>query len=86
VCSNAARRKLVRIVGRKETVGRPLLYGTTLEFLKHFGLSHLSELPSIEELTPPENAAPELTGTDDTQELPFRNPEEPPAAETEPEK
>jgi segregation and condensation protein B len=43
-------RKLVKIVGRKETIGRPLLYGTTQEFLRHFGLSHLSELPSLEEL------------------------------------
>ncbi len=43
-------RKLVHIVGRKETLGRPLLYGTTTEFLRHFGLSHLSELPSLEEL------------------------------------
>jgi segregation and condensation protein B len=52
-------RKLIRIVGRKETLGRPLLYGTTNEFLKHFGLSHLSELPSLEELTPQDEAAPE---------------------------
>jgi segregation and condensation protein B len=42
-------RKLIRIVGRKEVLGRPLLYGTTQEFLRHFGLSHLSELPSLEE-------------------------------------
>jgi segregation and condensation protein B len=66
-------RKLVRIVGRKETVGRPLLYGTTQEFLKHFGLVHLSELPSIEELTPPENAAAETIETENIQELPFEN-------------
>ncbi|MCL2390255.1 MAG: SMC-Scp complex subunit ScpB [Endomicrobia bacterium] len=41
-------RKLIKIVGRKETLGRPLLYGTTQEFLKHFGLAHLSELPLID--------------------------------------
>ena len=41
-------RKFIKIVGRKETLGRPLLYGTTQEFLRHFGLSHLSELPVIE--------------------------------------
>ena len=64
-------RKLVRIVGRKETVGRPLLYGTTQEFLKHFGLTHLSELPSIEELAPPENAAPEMQEAAIPPELPF---------------
>jgi len=66
-------RKLVRIVGRKETVGRPLLYGTTQEFLKHFGLTHLSELPSIEELAPPENAAPEMPVSENTPELNFED-------------
>lgn len=53
-------RKLVKIVGRKETIGRPLLYGTTQEFLRHFGLTHLSELPSISD-TPESEEAPELT-------------------------
>ena len=48
-------RKLIKIVGRKETIGRPLLYGTTQEFLKHFGLSHLSELPSLDEIAPPQS-------------------------------
>lgn len=40
----------VRIVGRKETVGRPILYGTTREFLDHFGLKSLEGLPALEEL------------------------------------
>ncbi len=40
---------LIRIVGRKEVVGRPMLYGTTKQFLLHFGLKDLSELPAIEE-------------------------------------
>jgi len=43
-------RKLITIVGRKPTPGRPLLYGTTQEFLTHFGLVDLDELPKIEEL------------------------------------
>ncbi|GHT47586.1 segregation and condensation protein B [Endomicrobiia bacterium] len=43
-------RKLIKTVGRKETLRRPLLYGTTQDFLKHFGLAHLSELPLISEL------------------------------------
>ncbi|MDD2524151.1 MAG: SMC-Scp complex subunit ScpB, partial [Endomicrobiaceae bacterium] len=43
-------RKFIKIVGRKESLGRPLLYGTTQEFLRHFGLSHLSELPIIENI------------------------------------
>src|SRR5215212_8924532 len=42
-------RALVREAGRKETVGRPILYATSDEFLKHFGLNDLSELPLLEE-------------------------------------
>ncbi|GHT41320.1 segregation and condensation protein B [Endomicrobiia bacterium] len=44
-------RKLIKTVGRKETLRKPLLYGTTQDFLKHFGLAHLSELPLISELS-----------------------------------
>ncbi|MDM7997137.1 MAG: SMC-Scp complex subunit ScpB [Acidobacteriota bacterium] len=42
-------RKMVTIVGRKPVVGRPILYGTSKEFLIHFGLKSLSELPTLEE-------------------------------------
>jgi segregation and condensation protein B len=42
-------KRLIRITGRKEVVGRPMLYGTTREFLLHFGLKDLGELPRIEE-------------------------------------
>ena len=42
-------KRLIRIVGRKEVVGRPMLYGTTKQFLLHFGLKDLEELPQIEE-------------------------------------
>ena len=42
-------KRLIRITGRKEVVGRPMLYGTTKEFLLQFGLKDLSELPRIEE-------------------------------------
>jgi segregation and condensation protein B len=42
-------KRLIRIMGRKEVVGRPILYGTTKEFLLHFGLRDLGELPQIEE-------------------------------------
>jgi segregation and condensation protein B len=44
-------RKLVKIVGRKQVVGRPFLYGTTREFLERFGLNDLSDLPKVEEFT-----------------------------------
>jgi segregation and condensation protein B len=43
-------RKLVRIVGRKEEPGRPIMYGTTKFFLEHFGLRDLSQLPPLREL------------------------------------
>jgi segregation and condensation protein B len=42
-------KRLIRIMGRKEVVGRPMLYGTTKQFLLHFGLKDLEELPQIEE-------------------------------------
>jgi len=42
-------KKLIVAKGRKETVGRPMMYGTSKEFLIQFGLKDLSELPSIED-------------------------------------
>jgi segregation and condensation protein B len=42
-------KKLIVAKGRKETVGRPMMYGTSKEFLMQFGLKDLSELPSIED-------------------------------------
>ncbi|MEF9475533.1 MAG: SMC-Scp complex subunit ScpB [Candidatus Mariimomonas ferrooxydans] len=42
-------RRLVKILGRKEVPGRPLMYGTTREFLQYFGLKDLSELPTLKE-------------------------------------
>jgi len=45
---------LVRIVGRAEVLGRPMLYGTTKKFLEVFGLNTLKDLPKIEELKKPD--------------------------------
>jgi segregation and condensation protein B len=42
-------KRLIVAKGRKETVGRPMMYGTSKEFLIQFGLRDLSELPSIED-------------------------------------
>src|ERR1700690_491150 len=42
-------RKLITTSGRKEVIGRPILYKTTKEFLLRFGLSDINELPSMEE-------------------------------------
>jgi segregation and condensation protein B len=44
---------LVKIVGRAEVLGRPMLYGTTKKFLEIFGLNSLKDLPKIEELKKP---------------------------------
>lgn len=41
---------LIEVVGRKDTIGKPLLYGTTEEFLKRFQVSDVNELPSYNEL------------------------------------
>ena len=45
---------MVKIAGRAEVLGRPLLYGTTKKFLDMFGLNNLKDLPKIEELKKPE--------------------------------
>ncbi len=50
VLSTLIARKLVKIVGRKQVVGRPFMYGTTREFLERFGLNDLSDLPKVEDL------------------------------------
>jgi segregation and condensation protein B len=42
-------RSLVEEVGRSESVGRPLLFGTTMQFLEHFGLENLGQLPQLPE-------------------------------------
>ena len=52
-------RKLVKIVGRKDVIGRPLLYGTTRQFLEVFGLRDLSALPVLSEVA---SAMPESVG------------------------
>lgn len=53
VLESLLEKKLIRICGRKETVGRPLLYATTTEFLRYFGLKSLSDLPLPEEISAP---------------------------------
>ncbi len=46
-------RRLVRITGRAEELGRPMLYGTTSEFLRVFGISRIEDLPQARELRNP---------------------------------
>ncbi len=43
-------KSLIRVMGRKKAPGNPLIYGTTEEFLRYFGLASLDELPEVEKL------------------------------------
>jgi segregation and condensation protein B len=52
---------LVRVVGRKEVIGRPQLYGTTSVFLRTFGLKSLEELPTLQTLRNRYGSKPSLT-------------------------
>ncbi|EIW18474.1 MULTISPECIES: SMC-Scp complex subunit ScpB [Pelosinus] len=45
-------RQMIKEIGRKDTIGRPILYGTTENFLKCFGLNGLQDLPPLAELLP----------------------------------
>lgn len=45
-------KRLIRIAGRKEAIGRPLVYATTPEFLEAFGLNDLDQLPALKEIGP----------------------------------
>jgi segregation and condensation protein B len=72
VLNTLLERHLVKIVGRKQVVGRPFLYATTKEFLIRFGLNDLADLPKVEDMaealgleapilverTPPEDLLP----------------------------
>lgn len=50
VLKTLVERDLVRILGRKPEVGRPILYGTSRSFLEYFGFKDLSELPTVKEI------------------------------------
>jgi segregation and condensation protein B len=75
VLGSLVSRKLITAAGRKQVIGRPILYKTTKEFLMRFGLKDLNELPSIEEF---EKMAGELAETEDAvagSELPLESAE-----------
>jgi segregation and condensation protein B len=57
-------KRLIRIAGRKEAVGRPLMYATTPEFLEVFGLNDLSELPVLKEIGPVQEPEDEVASDD----------------------
>jgi segregation and condensation protein B len=49
IIGNLMERGLIKEVDRLDSPGRPILYGTTDEFLRYFGLNNLSELPKVED-------------------------------------
>jgi segregation and condensation protein B len=78
-------RNLVRIAGRSEIAGRPLLYETTQYFMDHFGLKNLDDLPNASELRRialPKANPPEATPAE-AQPAAEEKPTEPPASEPE---
>jgi segregation and condensation protein B len=58
-------RRLVRIAGRAEEVGRPMLYGTTKEFLEVFGLATLDDLPNAKDLRPAPEKKPKVAAAEE---------------------
>lgn len=64
-------RRLIKIVGRKEAAGRPIMYGTTKEFLQYFGLADLTALPTLKEFTEVAGAEGEgeMTSAEQEEEL-----------------
>lgn len=65
VLQSLLERQLIAIIGRKEGVGRPLVYGTTQEFLERFGLKSLEALPPLEEFHEPQHGEPSAAPTTD---------------------
>lgn len=68
IINSLIEKKFVDIVGRKDTIGRPLLFGTTQDFLKFFGLNSLKDLPELKEL---DDIANELKSNSDEISFPF---------------
>lgn len=73
-------RRLVRIAGRAEELGRPMLYGTTREFLKVFGLAGIDDLPEVEGL--PREPAHRVAGPSKQSAQPPADPPEPVESES----
>lgn len=75
IMRNLMERRLVKIVGKKDVPGKPMLYGTTLEFLQYFGLKDLSALPTLREFQELE------AGEEVMEEIPAEGADDAPAAE-----
>lgn len=54
-------KELIEIKGKADTIGRPLLYGTTPKFMEYFGINHLKDLPQLKDFVTAENQIGEAT-------------------------
>ncbi len=54
-------KELIKIHGKSETVGRPLIYGTSAKFMEYFGINDLKDLPTIKDFAEEENTIGEQT-------------------------
>lgn len=70
-------KQLVKIVGRADVLGRPMLYGTTKKFLEVFGLPGLDDLPNVEELRAAVASATQAPADDNTDTAPTEAVDEP---------
>ena len=75
IMRNLMERRLVKIVGKKDVPGKPMLYGTTPEFLQYFGLKDLSAMPTLKEFQELE------AGEEVMEEVPADGADEAPAEE-----
>jgi segregation and condensation protein B len=54
-------KELIQIKGKAETIGRPIIYGTTQKFMDYFGINHLKDLPQLKDFVSEENAIGEIS-------------------------
>lgn len=74
-------KNLVKIVGRAEVLGRPMLYGTTTFFLEAFGLSSIEDLPRVDELRPRPEPITKEQGDEDSDQSESADPDQSAAPE-----
>jgi segregation and condensation protein B len=86
VLNTLLERHLIKIVGRKQVVGRPFMYATTKEFLIRFGLNELADLPKVEDMAEALGLEAPLLVEQPTSEdmLPADEPDETPTLTDEP--
>ena len=54
-------KELIEIKGKADTIGRPIIYGTTQKFMDYFGINHLKDLPQLKDFVSEENAIGEIS-------------------------